>query len=208
MLDEKARDHQLALGAGENLLERLDDVDLGSGEALAIDVGAVGEERQHALGAELGEAVQVEVLAVDRRLVDLEVAGEEHHADRAGDGDGHAVGHAVRDADELEGERADGHRLARGHRRQTVAGVDAVLFELGLDERQGHGGAVHRAVEERHHVRHGADVILVAVGEHQRLHLITAGFEVGEVRNDQVHAELVGVREHHAGVDEDGRVLP
>ena len=52
------------------------DFGFGPGEALAIDVGAVGEQRQHALRAELGEAVQVEVLAVDRRLVDLEVAGE------------------------------------------------------------------------------------------------------------------------------------
>ncbi len=49
---------------------------------LPIDVGAVGEEREHALGAELGEAVQVEVLAVDRRLVDLEVAGVDDRADR------------------------------------------------------------------------------------------------------------------------------
>ena len=59
------------------------DLDLGAGEAAAIDVGAVGEQRQHALGAELGEAVQVEVLAVDRRLVDLEVAGVDDHADAA-----------------------------------------------------------------------------------------------------------------------------
>ena len=52
----------------------------GPGEAAAIDVGAVGEQRQHALRAELGEAVQVEVLAVDRRLIDLEVAGVDDHA--------------------------------------------------------------------------------------------------------------------------------
>ena len=75
-------DHQLAVGAGEQLLERVDDLDLRAGEALAIDVGAVGEQRQHALRAELGEAVQVEVLAVDRRLIDLEVAGVDDRAGR------------------------------------------------------------------------------------------------------------------------------
>ena len=58
------------------------------------------------------------------------------------------------------------------------------------------------------HVRHGADVILVAVGEDQRLHLGAARLDVGQVRNDQIDAELVGVGEHHAGVDQDGRVLP
>ena len=163
MLDENGRDHELALRAGEELLERVDDLDLGPGESLAIDVGAVGEERQHALRAELGEAVQVEVLAVDRRLIDLEVAGVDDDADRRRDGQRHAVGHAVRDADELDRERPDGDRLPRLDRLQPVAGVDAVLLELRLDQRQRHGGAVDRAVEQRHHVRDGADVILVAV---------------------------------------------
>ena len=146
--------------------------------------------------------------AVDRRLVDLEVAGEEHHADRAGDGHGDAVRHAVRDADELERQRADRDGLARAHGREPGAGIDAVLFELRFDERQRHGGAVDRAVEERHHVRDGADVVLVAVREDERLDLVAPRLEIGEVRDDQVHAELVGVREHDAGVDEDGRVLP
>ena len=34
--------------------------------------------------------------------------------------------------------------------------------------------AVDRAVEERQHVRHGADVILVAVRQHERLDLVAA----------------------------------
>ena len=47
------RDDELALRAREQLLERVDDFDLGAGEAAAIDVRAVGEQRQHALRAEL-----------------------------------------------------------------------------------------------------------------------------------------------------------
>ena len=82
MLDENAATTSLPVGAREDLLERVDDLALRAGEAAAIDVRAVGEQREHALGAELGEAVQVEVLAVDRRLVDLEVAGV-HDARRA-----------------------------------------------------------------------------------------------------------------------------
>ena len=109
----EGRDHELAVRAGEHFLEPLDDLDLGPGESLAIDVGAVRKERQHALRAELGEAVQVEVLAVERRLVDLEVAGMDDDADRRRDGERHAVGHAVRDADELDRERPDGDRLPR-----------------------------------------------------------------------------------------------
>ena len=69
---------------------------------LPIDVRAVGEQREHAGGAELGEAVEVEVLAVERRLVDLEVAGVDHDAARRLDRQRHAVRHAVRDAQELD----------------------------------------------------------------------------------------------------------
>ena len=85
---------------------------LRAGVAAAIDVGAVAEHRQHALGAQLREAVQVERLAVHRRLVDLEVAGVQQHALRRADHHGDAVGHAVRDADELQREGADGDDVA------------------------------------------------------------------------------------------------
>ena len=79
---------------------------------------------------------------------------------------------------------------------------------LGSTSASVNARAVDRAVEERHHVRHGADVILVAVREDERLDLVAPRLDVGEVRDDQVDAQLVGVREHDAGVDEDGRVLP
>ena len=98
--------------------------------------------------------------------------------------------------------------VARLDRLQPVAGVDAVLLELRLDQRQRQRRAVHRAVEERQHVRHGADVILVAVRQDQRLDLAAPRLEVGQVGDDQVDAEQIGVGEHDAGVDEDGRVLP
>ena len=55
----------------------------GPGEPPSIDVRAVREEREHALGAQLGESVQVEVLTVDGCLIDLEVAGMDDGADRA-----------------------------------------------------------------------------------------------------------------------------
>ena len=114
MLEEKAATTQLAVRAREELFERVDDLDLRAGEALAIDVGAVGKQREHALRAQLREAMQVEVLAVDRRLIDLEVAGVDDRAGRRGDGERHAVGHAVRDANELDRQRADGDRVAAG----------------------------------------------------------------------------------------------
>ena len=59
--------------------------------------------------------MDVDVLAVERRLVDLEIARVQHDAARRLDRHRHAVGHAVRHADELERERPDRDPLARLH---------------------------------------------------------------------------------------------
>ena len=158
---------QLAGRAREHFLECVDHLALGAGEAAAVDVGAVGEQREHALAAELGEAVHVEMLAVERRLIDLEVAGVHDHAGRGVDRERDAVGNAVGDADELDLERADGHAVVRLDGNQLAA-VDAVFLELRLDHRQRQRRAVDRSVDQRQHVRHAADVVLVAVRQHER----------------------------------------
>jgi len=51
-------------------------------------------------------------------------------------------------------------------------------------------------------------MILVAVSEDERLDLVASRLDVGHVRNDQIDTQLIGIRKHHAGVDEDGGVLP
>jgi hypothetical protein len=174
----------------------------------AIDVGAVGEERKHPLRAELREAVQIEMLAVDRRLIDLEIAGMDDRARRRRDRERDAVGHAVGDADEFNRERANRDAIARADRLQSIAGLDLVLLELRFDEGQRHLRPVDRPVEQRHHMRHGADVILVRVGEHERLDLVAPSLDERQIGNDQIHSELIGIGKHDTGVDEDRCVLP
>ena len=46
-------------------------------------------------------------------------------------------------------------------------------------------------------------MVLVAVGEDDRLDVVDAVAQVGEVRQDEVDAEHLGRREHQAGVDDD-----
>ncbi len=206
MLDANAATTSLPVRAGEDLLEGVFDVDLRSGVAAPIDVGAVAEERQHAFRAERREAMQVERVAGERGLIDLEVAGVDQHALRRADDHRHAVRHAVGDADELDLERPNREHVARRHRDLAVRRVDAVLLELGLDQRERQRRAVERTVDERQDVGDRADVILVAVGQDQRLDLPAPRLEVRQVRHDEVDPEQVGLREHRAGVDDDGRV--
>ena len=51
----------------EELLEGILDVEFRPGEATAIDVRAVSEQRQHPFGAKPREALQVEIPAVERQ---------------------------------------------------------------------------------------------------------------------------------------------
>ena len=51
-------------------------------------------------------------------------------------------------------------------------------------------------------VGHGADVVLVPVGEHDRLDVVEAVQDRREVGQDQVDAGLVDVREEHPAVDD------
>ena len=202
----KHRHDDLAGRGREDLLEAVDDVAFRSGDAGPIDVGAVGKQREHALLAQFGQARQVRRLAVERRVIDLEVAGVDQHARRRVDGQRQAVRHAVRDAQALDRERPHLHAFARRHRLEPSADVDAVLLEAILDQRQRQSRAVDRTFDERHEVRQPADVILVAVREEDGGHLVAEALEVRQVGHDEVDAEQIGLGEHHAGIDNDRRV--
>ena len=163
----KGGDDDLAFGAGEDLLERVFDLRFGAGVATAVDVRAVAEHRQHAFRPELGEPVQIERLAVERRLIDLEVAGVQQHALRRAHHHRHAVGHTVRHAHELDGERPNRDHRAGLH-------LDGLRFELVFLEFVGHERererrAVQSAVQVRQHVGHAANVIFMRVREHECL---------------------------------------
>ena len=146
------------------------------------------------------------MLAVARRLIDLEIARVDNDAGRRVDRERHAVGNAVGDADELDRERSDGDALPWPYGDQLVA-VQAVLFELRLDERERQRRAVDRSVDHRHHVRYGADMIFVTVRQHERG---GAPFllQVGQIRDDAIDAQQLGVRKHHAGIDDNRRLTP
>ena len=112
--------------------------------------------------------MKIHVFAVERRLIDLEVTGVEHDPAWCLDRDRDRVGHAMCHPQELERERAHLHSLAWPHALQPCLTRLVVFIQLRFDEGQRQRGSVHGAVEIRQHVRDGADVVLVAVGQHER----------------------------------------
>src|SRR5258708_4345271 len=78
------------------------------------DLGArgVGQQQQRALRGDRGQAGEVRLAAVDRRMVELPVAGVDDRALGGLDGDPDGVGDAVADVVRIAPERADAERLA------------------------------------------------------------------------------------------------
>ncbi len=149
--------------------------------------------------------MEIDVFAVERGLVDLEVPGVHHDAARRPDGKRDAVRHAVRHPQELDRKRSDRDALPRLHPDQPGPGLLVRLIEPLLNERQGESRPVHRPFDVGQHVGHGADVVLVAVCQHE------GGdgerFQWTEIRDDQVDPQQLRLWKAHAGIDKD-RGLP
>ncbi len=195
--------------AREDLRERLADDLLGLRDARALGVRRVAEQEVDAAVADLRELPDVGALSVDRRVVDLVVAGV--HDPPAGrlEDDGGRVGDRVRHAHELDPERAEVEGLVAGSCLAQIGfAQQAVLVELRLDEPHGQArrdddGDLHLA----HQVRQRADVVLVPVREHDAADHRLALAEVREVRQDEVDAEVLVARERKTCVDDHDRSL-
>ena len=167
-----------------------------------LGVGGVGHQQVDAVGTETGEPADVGEPAVQRELVHLEVAGMQDQAGRGADGDRERVGDRVVDREELEVERPD--LLPRPLGDLVHDRGQAVLGELAAHQRQRQPGPDQRDVGALpQQVGQRADVVLVRVGQHDRVDQVEPALEVAEVRQDQVDAGLVRLGEQNATVDDE-----
>ena len=129
------RDEDLAFALREDLAERLADDALRLRHAGPLRVRRVAEQEVDAAIADLGELADVGALAVDRRVVDLVVAGVHDPAAGRLEDDRDGVGNRMRHPDELDAERAEVERLVvRRDLAQVGLAQEAVLVELRLHE--------------------------------------------------------------------------
>ena len=83
-------------------------------------------------------------------------------------------------------------------------GLDPVFLQLGLDQGQGELGADQGNVgAQAQQVRHGTDVVLVAVGQDDGHDVVEPVLDVGEIGQDQIDAGLGLLREEDAAVDDE-----
>ena len=137
--------------------------------------------------------------AVHRRLVELVVARDQRRAELAGQRHRERVRDRVGHLHHLHRERPGVEGRAGEHVLHGTS-LQAVLVELRAHHRRGQRAAVdrRRAVELAQHEGQRAHVVLVPVGEHDRLDVVGALAQVGEVGQHEVDPELVGRGEHQA----------
>ena len=197
----EAGDDDFAGGLGERLVKGRADGGLGLDEAGHLGVGGVHHQQVHALFADLAEFDEVGDAVVERQLVELDIARVDQGAGRGLDIDGQGVRDGVGDVDEFEVEGTHLELLTAGN--LNLGGVLVVFLALGVHEGEGQLGADQRDVRAQlEQVGHAADVVLVAVGEHQGVDLVETVLDVAEIGQDEIHARLLLLGEEHAAVDE------
>ena len=90
----------------------------------------------------------------------------------------------------------------------SVSSSSSMLFELAFDVGQRELGGVDRNLELAQDPGQAADVVLVAVGQDDGANVRLVLNQVGDVGNDDIHAEQFRLGEHQAGVDHDNVVFP
>ena len=193
-------------GILEQAVERLADLLFAHRVARALDVGGIGQQRQHTPAPPRGERIEVGHLAVNGRVVDLEVARHDDRARRAGDGQRHRPRNGVAHLDELHLERADAHRLPGLHDVELDAG-DIMLRELASYEGAGELRAVDRRRHTPEHIGNRADMILMPMRNQIGAQALAVVGQVGDVRDDQVNAQHVLTWEDGAAVHHDDIVF-
>ena len=201
-IGSKGRHNNAAVTVAELPVQALRHHIFAGGIALALHIGGIGQQRQHALLAKLSKPGKIHH-PVLRSGINLEIAGKHHGSHRGFDGESHRVGNGMVHMDELHGEAASLDHIAGlvGYQLDRVGQM--MLFQLQLDQPIGHGGAMDGAIHLLHTVGNGADMIFVAVGNEHTPQLLLVGHQIGKVGDHQIHAIHILLREAHAAVHHD-----
>ena len=133
--------------------------------------------------------MQVEGLGVERREIDLEIAGMNNHAHRRLDRQRHAIHQRVCHPNGLDGERPDGELHLGLDLDQFDLIRKLVLFQLVVYVGQRELGAVDGNLQLVQDPRQPADVVLVPVRQHDAAHVLLVLNQVGDVGHHNIDAQ-------------------
>ena len=154
-------------------------------------VGGIRKQHANAFFPERLQARHAREPAIGGVGIQLEIATVDDGAGRGTQRDGAGVGNAMGDGNPLGFERPHSAAIEVMDLPQHAFGGDVVLAAFPGDQAQGEGCAVDRHGPPAKEVGQRADVILVAMSEQHRQHLVREWLQIGEVRHDAIDARLI-----------------
>ena len=188
---------------GDDLDQFFPNVGLGPRPPLHEDIGGIADHGQDALVAEMAQGLSVSDLAQQGVGVDLPVAGVQNHPQGRADDQAIGLGDGVGQGDHLHVEGPEDHVPAEGDDVEFDLVLEVPLPQLLAQEEGGEGRRVERCPQARPEPGHGADVILVRVGQDDPENVIGMRLDPARVREDDVDAGRILPAEGHAQVRHD-----
>src|SRR2546425_8657315 len=204
----KTRNKQPALGAGKDFIELPPHRPLAGRITLALNVGAVLKQGQHALFAVFGKCVKIKEPVVGGRGINFEVAGVNDHAERRMDRQRNAIHQAVRHLNGMNSKRSCLEALAWTNLAQVRAVEEAMFIQLVFDIGERELRSPHRDVQFGENPWQGANMILVAVSQNNPADMLAIFGEIRDFGDNDVHAQKFSLGEHKARIDDDNVVTP
>ncbi len=197
-------DRDAAGERADQIVQRRLDLRLRAGFAGDERVGGIADAGEHAFLAERAQRRIVGDFAELRIGIDLPVAGVDDGAQGRADRDRVGLRDRMRDGDEGERERAELHFAAERHDVDLHALLEPGFLELVAQEPRGERSRVNRTAQARPEMRDRAEMILVAVREHEAQQARALFLEEPHVGHHQVDARCRGfAAEQHAAIDDD-----
>ena len=113
-----------------------------------------------------------------------------------------SVRDAVANLQKLHLERPQRQLFARRHLIERDLALQSVLSKFGVDQAQGELRPVNRGIRFLEQVRKGADMVFMAVGKKDSKEVVPIFDHIAEIREYEVDAQHVLVREHEPGIDQ------
>ena len=200
----EGRNDNPLVGVGhEDVIQRSAYLPFGGSEARLFHVGGFAHQQQHAFSAVFPDTGQIHHFPADGRNVQLEVPGVEDGAFGGTDGDHAGVCNGVVGPNEFTFEYAQPQHGARFHGDQFPFPQQTMFRQLVFQDPQGQTGTVHRHIQRLQQIGQTADMVFMPVGQQDTPDPVGILFQIGIIRNHQIHPQHIFVRERQTAVDDD-----
>ena len=177
------------------------------GKSLALRIGTVAHQSQHAFFADLCKSLKINGVSEYRRVIHLKVSGVNHDPCRRIDGKSRRILDAVVGLDKLNPEMSQIDGLPVAHHFSPGAAQKIVFRQFPFNDTHGQLGRVNGQVHFPQYIRQRSDMVLMAVGDHKPFYLLNIVLQIGHVRDHKVDSQHILLRESQTAIHDNNTVF-